>query len=466
MLSSASMSSLLLIRFAPWMTFRNTHPHDLMWPCSLLYGKAIARDAGWQADIVDLHVEPLHEPALLDRMAKRRYNLVLVDTMTPTASLAKATARRLLDAWPQGRFFGIGQHATERSTDLLGSDSPFEGVLLGEWEAALPALLAGDPLPEEKVLVDDVDALPPLSPAGIRMDRYRMRSVTVPDFGVHRWGFLLTSRGCPYPCTFCSATLRQTHGTAFRAQSAERVVDDMLRLYTDFGVNAYYFIDDVFTLKRQRVLDICDLLIRRKSPVRFVVQTRPDLVDPEMCAALKGAGCVAVKMGIESGSPRVLKRIRKNATTSEMLAGARAVKGAGMALTAYYMLGHPDETLDEVAQTRELAREIDADMIQVAFHTPYPGSESWQEFSDLVHDPAKLNHYETQHANPSQIPNEELERLQRRFYLEYYLEPRTLSRYLRRRALYRAADPAEWRLVASTLRYLLGRRGLSGASNA
>lgn len=471
----------LFVRFAPWMARTNNHPHDLMWPVSMLYGRSIARQRGWRAAIIDLHVEALDHGELVQRIHEFGPDLLLLDTMTPTMRLARRVAESVAASRPATRIWGIGQHATEQSDDLLFAGSPYQGVLLGEYERMLPLLLEARGVGavhgsatlgedgEIKVVggrqkIEDLDALPELDPRGLHLDRYGMRSAATRRFGHTRWGFVMTSRGCPFLCTFCSPTLRMSYGRGFRAQSAIAVVDDMERLVRDHKVDAIYTIDDIFSFDQERVREICREMIRRKVPLQWVIQTRPDMVDPETLRLLKLAGCVGVKMGIESGVDRILKLIKKGVRRERILKGARDVQAAGIPLTAYYMLGHPTETLAEMQQTLDFAREVGADMIQVAFHTPYPGSDSYEEFKRDVSDLSELNHYETHHVNASEVDGETLEQLQRRFYLGYYFSPRILFNYLRRRAVYRLTDLSEWRLAWGSLRYLLLNRGTTDAS--
>ena len=241
------------------------------------------------------------------------------------------------------------------------------------------------------------------------------------------------------------------------------VVDDMLRLHIDHGVDAFYTIDDVFSLDRERVVDICHGLIKHNHRIHWTIQTRGDLIDLDLLKLMKRAGCVGVKMGIESGVDRILKIIRKN-STRQLLDAARACQEAGLILTTYYMVGHPSETRDEMEETFRFAKEVGSDMVQMAFHTPYPGSQSYEMVRDKVADLSELNHYETQHVNLSEVDSETMEKLQRQFYLEYYFHPKQLLKYLRRRALYRLSDPTEWQLAAMSLRYLLGNRGRVGKS--
>lgn len=476
--------TLVLVRFAPWSGFSNSHPHDLMWPVSMLYAASIARREGWTAHVVDQHVEPLAGAGLTDRICSLNPDLVLIDTMTPTLDEALRVSAAIVARSPATRVWGVGQHASERPEDFLQPESVISGCLLGEYEANIAALLAGggeevvdgsavyDPAlgavrtQGGKQEIHDCDALPPLDPTGIPLDSYELRSAHVPSFRRQRWGFLVTSRGCPYSCTFCSPTLRQSFGRSFRAQSAEQVVDDICRLNREHGVTAFYMHDDVFSMDRERVVRICEELIRRRANVHWVCQTRANFVDRELLTLMKRAGCCAVKIGIESGSDRILRIIKKGATRKQLLEGAKAIREAGLFLTAYYMLGNPTETLEEMHETFEVAQEIRADMIQVAFHTAYPGSETFREYASHITDPGELSHYNSHPLNLSDVSQETLERLQRQFYLRYYLSPSIFWNYLRRRALYRLTDTREWSLAFRSLAYLLLPRRRRAAAAA
>jgi anaerobic magnesium-protoporphyrin IX monomethyl ester cyclase len=479
--TTTSAPRVLFIRFAPWMIFQNNHPHDLMWPCSLLYDLETAKRCGFEAEIMDLHVEELDEAEIVTRCTKAPYDLIFIDTMTPTMALARSVATKVKQERPDTIIWGIGQHPSEKPDDLLYKGSAFTGVLLGEHEETIKQVFSGNTEPGfwgsagldekgeltrygDKAKVLNVDDLPEFTPAGIHIARYQLRSASVPSYRRPRWGFLLTSRGCPFPCIFCSATLRQSYGRDFRPHGAQRVVSDMVRLYKDFGINTFYMIDDVFTLDKQRVQDIADGLIRENLPISWVIQTRGDMLSAAMCKHLKRAGCVGVKIGIESGVPRILKLIKKNAKPETLVAAADAVRDAGLSLTAYYMLGHPTETQEEMEETFRFAKRINADMIQVGFHTPYPGSETFELYKDQIEDLSELHHYETQHVNLSQVDGKTLERLQREFYLRYYFSPNIFGRYVKNRLMYRGADPEEWKLAASSLRYLLSKRGRVGLS--
>ena len=467
---------LAVVRFAPWDGVERGHPRDLIWPTSALYALGEARRRGWDGALFDLHVQPRHPAALCGDLMAARPDLVLLDFSSASLRAATEVARLIRRADPGVGVWGVGQHPGSRPADLLDGDGPFDGVLRGEYDGALAALLdhgldQRGPLPGAVTrfdpaagrcvnagsphLVMDLDALPVIDPSPLPLSAYSMRSLHVPGFARQRWGFLQTSRGCPYRCLFCSPTLRQSHGHTFRGQSARRVYHDMARLHRDFGVTAVYMVDDLFTYDRRRVVELCELLRRRPLPVQWVLQTRVDCLDRELVAGLNPAGCRGLKLGIESGSDRVLRVLRKGITVDQALRTAAEVKRAGLSLNACFILGTPGETEEEMEQTFRLARRMRPDMIQVTFHTPYPGSESFRQHERAIGDPSELTHYEHYAAGLGALDAGRLERIQRRFYLRYYFHPSVLLNYLRRRAVYRLLDPDEWRLLAQTARFWL-----------
>ncbi|MFH1467469.1 MAG: B12-binding domain-containing radical SAM protein [Pseudomonadota bacterium] len=460
---------LMVVRFAPWMAYADRHPHDLMWPMEALVAAAFARRRGWESRILDLHVEAYEEGQVARRVLAADPELLLITSTSATMAAARLLAARLRRARPGLRAWAVGQHASALPGDLVYPDSPFDGAVRGEWGVAAPALLEGRHdfegaatwsaadgglrLVGQPAEAHDLDSLPPIDPSGLHLRRYRMRSMHVPSLRPQRWGYLHTSRGCQHACIFCSPTLRQSYGAAWRGHSAERVVDDLARLQRDHRLSAFYFLDDLFSFDRGRVLAISEELLRRRVRLHWVVQTRADRLDPDVLRAMKAAGCCSVKIGVESGSDRVLRVLGKGVSRDGLLESARAIKESGLFLTACFILGNPDETLDEVEETWRMARAIGADMIQVAFHTPHPGSISYERYCQQVEDMELLTHYELQAVNLSRIARHDLERKQREFYLRYYFSPDIFLNYLRRRALYRMADPDEWKLVVSALRF-------------
>jgi len=459
----------LFLRIAPFILAKIPHPRDLMWPIQALNSAAMLRRHGVPARVVDTWQRPASPDQLLDRIIAERPDLLLLETRTPTASLTLELARRALLRLPGLVIWGIGQHPSERPEDFLFEGSPFSGCLSGEMEPVITRIADGDTEIDGTIVWDegtgearrigsraqleDCDAVPILDPGDLELSRYRMLSLHVPTFRRPRWGYLMTSRGCGFECIFCSPTLRQSYGTRFRGQSPERVAEEMDFLARRHGITALYAIDDLFSGRRKRVHQICDAILARGVKVQWTVQTRLDHLNEDLLRHMQAAGCVGIKVGVETGNQRVSEIIKKRLDRDKAIQMAEVMRKVGINLTACYMVGSPTETLDEMEETFTLARRLGALMIQIAFHTPYPGSESYERYAES-HEVADRSHFDGKPVNLSAVSDEELVRFHRDFYLRYYLSPPQVARYVRHRAVYRLFQADELELAVQTGRYL------------
>ena len=245
---------------------------------------------------------------------------------------------------------------------------------------------------------------------------------------------IITSRGCPYQCIFCS---KPTEGAAFRAHSAERVVDEIEHLVEKYGTRDIQVFDDTFSLIPSRVEKICKRIIERKLDIGWNCMTRVDKIDPELLKLMKQAGCYEIGFGIESGSDRILQFIKKATTTDIIRKGVKMTKEAGIDVRGFFMIGFPTETKDEILQTIEFAKELDVDVAQFMVATPYPGTEMWEiakQNGTISEDWNSFTFYA-----PDKIPfssnslsDEELISLYRKAYKSFYLRPRFILRQLLR----------------------------------
>jgi len=149
-----------------------------------------------------------------------------------------------------------------------------------------------------------------------------------------------------------------------------------------------YFVDDVFTVRKRRVKEILGRIADEKLDMPWKCEARTDHLDAEICELMAKAGCVRVKLGFESGSDRILKQIQKDETKDDMRRGASLLKEAGVPFTAYFMTGFPGETDDDLKQTIEFAKEIDADYYSLSVLAPYYGTKM---YFDLVEDGYQLD---------------------------------------------------------------------------
>jgi anaerobic magnesium-protoporphyrin IX monomethyl ester cyclase len=185
-------------------------------------------------------------------------------------------------------------------------------------------------------------------------------------------GDIMTSRGCPYSCTFCSANIAWG-GRSVRMRSAENVVKEIIQQKEQYGVKSFTFWDDLFTSNKKRVVDICNMLIELKASINWVCFIRVNNIDRELIALMKKAGCVRVDVGLESGSDRVLKIMQKGITVKQIHKAAEILNEIGLRWTALLMMGLPGETKEEMIATMDLLKLNPSEVVLSVF-SPYPGS--------------------------------------------------------------------------------------------
>lgn len=186
---------------------------------------------------------------------------------------------------------------------------------------------------------------------------------------------IFTSRGCPFRCAFCD---RPAMGKVFRCHGSDYVVQE-IRQCLDLGIREFLFYDDTFTVKRQRVLDICRQITELGLGISWDIRARVDTVDEEILLALKQAGCQAVHYGVESGSERILERLKKGISLSRVNEVFRLTREVGMETLAYFMIGSPGETRDDIRASLDLARALNPDMLHLTIFTPFPATQLYRE---------------------------------------------------------------------------------------
>ena len=185
---------------------------------------------------------------------------------------------------------------------------------------------------------------------------------------------MITSRGCPYKCLFC---YRPHLGKKFRARSAINVVDEIQRC-VDMGIGEILVYDDTFTIDRQRVMDICHLIMERGLNITWDIRARVDTIDREMLKALKEAGCERIHYGIESADPKILKVLRKGITLPQVESAFKMTKEAGISTLAYFMIGSPTETREQIINTIDYAKRLKPDYSHFSITTPFPATPLYE----------------------------------------------------------------------------------------
>lgn len=189
---------------------------------------------------------------------------------------------------------------------------------------------------------------------------------------------ILTSRGCPYNCTFCAARL--VSGRKYRVHSPEYVLGEMEMLKRDYGARQLIITDDTFTLNRGRLVAICEGMIKKRLNMDWFCFSQVTAVDRETLRLMKRAGCYNIGFGVESANREVLKRMGKNIDPRRALEAIRAANSAGLKTQAFYVFGTPGETKEQMEETIRFSRQVGATLAFFNMLVPYPGTRDFDHF--------------------------------------------------------------------------------------
>jgi len=238
---------------------------------------------------------------------------------------------------------------------------------------------------------------------------------------------IFTSRGCPFRCSFCD---RPHLGKVFRARSAQNVVDE-IETCVQLGIHEFLFYDDTFTVNKKRVIDICNEIVKRRLNISWDIRARVDTVDEEIIMHLKKAGCQGIHYGIEAGTEKVLKVLNKGITINHARKIFNLTKKYKIPILAYFMIGSPKETLDDIHTTFKVMKSLKPDYIHMTILTPFPGTKIYHD--GLAEGIIKKDYWKEFAANPRSdfVPphwdelfsRNELNDLLVRGYRSFYLNP-------------------------------------------
>ncbi len=225
-------------------------------------------------------------------------------------------------------------------------------------------LVRGAPRP----FLRDLDELP--LPAWELIDMERYLGSWERATGERR-AAVLTSRGCPFDCSWCS---KPTFGRTFRQQSPERVLAELRALKERYRVNYIRFCDDVFGIHRPWLVRLLRGMVDERLDLRFECLARVDLLKPDLLASMREAGLARVYMGVESGSQRMLDLMNRGTKLEQVERTAKALRDAGVRQFWFLMLGYPGETADDIEATLKLFRRFSPEEYSVSIAVPIPGT--------------------------------------------------------------------------------------------
>jgi anaerobic magnesium-protoporphyrin IX monomethyl ester cyclase len=372
---------------------------ELWPPLGLLYIASSLRARGRRdVQVLDAFCRNLGTEDLVSQVVREKPDVFGVNCSTHTFLNAVDALAGVHEALPDTRLVMGGYHSTFAAEKIL-HDYPFvDYVIKGEAERAFPDLLDrlemdrepadvegisyrkdGNIVGQPLAVIKDLDALP-FPDRGMLGDTeygYFHQNIRL-TFG--RFTTIVSSRGCPFACTYCScAAFSQRR---WRARSASNVVDELEALY-DQGYENVVFVDDNFTLKKSRVVDICEQIRERKIRMRFYCEGRVDNAPYELLRTMKRAGFEVMYFGVESPSPHVLDYYKKGITATKARRAVADAKRAGMIVVTSFIIGAPVEAQPDIQRTVDFIRTLRPHAVQVNILDCLIGTPIWDE---LVRD--------------------------------------------------------------------------------
>lgn len=337
--------------------------------------------------IIDGNVLGLGETALVAQAESFEPDVVVLHAATHTIKAAARVADSLQKRAP---VVLLGSHGTALPREALAEFPGFSVIVRGEPEETLVAWLQTwqerSPWAEveglawrdrgetvvtpDRQLLESLDTLPTPARDLLANDLYSSpyaRRVTA----------LRTTRGCPGKCTFCDSHL--IYGCGTRTRSPAAVVDEFAECNARWGTDYVAIIDHTFTADPDFVAAVCEGLVAKglHRRMRWVCNTRVDMLADDLVALMRKAGCLQVGLGIEAGDDRRLKELGKGVTEAQLSAAITALKRHGIIAMGYAIIGFPGDTEETVARTRERLFHFDPHVLQLSFATPLPGSALW-----------------------------------------------------------------------------------------
>jgi radical SAM superfamily enzyme YgiQ (UPF0313 family) len=399
-------------------------------PIGLASLAAVALQKGCKVKIIDAIAQDFDFHQLRREISKYRPDIVGVTATTPgiysackVAEIAKEIGCNTVIGGP---------HATFMDVEIITQCDAVDVVVRGEGEVTFSHLLdaferdrlsdvAGITFRDGEVIerntsrrfVGNLDSLP--------IPAYRL----LPEYytGDSRFGAVITSRGCPYRCVFCSSS--RLFGNTWRAHSADRVVEE-LSILNEMGIRNVEFMDDTFNINRKRAVEISEKIRREGLDISWISSSRVDTFNVEAAKEMRKAGCHSLYFGIESGSQQILDFIGKNISLDKAEKAVKKAKELGFRVIGSFVIGFHQEKPEDIDRTIKFARKLPLDFAQFTIATPYPGTrlyeiasklgllltKDWRRYTTL--EPVMKNLY---------VDSKRIQTMLSKAYLSFYLRP-------------------------------------------
>lgn len=334
---------------------------------------------GYDVKVMDAKLDRLSKKDVLEEIAAYSPDILGVTAMTHEIVMGAEVAKEYKDIDPNVKTVMGGVHVTALPEETLKQYPHIDAGMIGEGERTFPELIRAFERGEK-----DFSSIPGIvfrdNNNEIKYTQnewiHDLDNLPLPNwkyFGNARNYMIITARGCPHSCIFCM----QASGKAVRKRSPESVIKEIEEVLAERAPEMFLFYDETFTLDKERVHRICDILIERglDKKIKWSVTTRVDSVDRPLLEKLKRAGCTHVGFGVESGNEVTLQLLKKRITKKQVREAMALAKEMEFYTEAGFILGNPNETVETALETIDFASELNPDLVLYGIMVPYPGTE-------------------------------------------------------------------------------------------
>lgn len=396
-----------------------TRSGTFYYPLWLIYAAAVCEKEGFKVEFLDAPATPLNAEQSLDviRLNGKGTRLFVMETSTPSLDNDIHFLERVKQLYPNALYVMVGTHVSALPEETLGFSDKIDAVTRKEFDYTIRdiakclrdgkdwtvtngityrkgnAIISNPDMP----YIENLDEIPfaaKFIKEHLNYRDYFFAGSYYPEIQ------LFTGRGCPARCNYC--VYPQTmHGHKYRLRSAQNVIEELEYIRENFpDVKHIVIEDDTFTALKQRVVEICNLMIKRKIKLKWLCNARVNL-DYDTMLLMKKAGCRQIIPGIESGNQVILNNIKKGITLKQVEEYVKNAKKAGLLVHGCYMVGNKGETEETMQNTLNLALKLNTDGAQFYPLLPFPGTEAYTwakengyikgKYSDYVKEDGTIN---------------------------------------------------------------------------
>ena len=408
------------------------------------YMAAVLEKNGYDVDVLDASALELTYDEIGEEILKRNPDIVSISALTPTIGVALDSADKIKQVKPDTIVVLGGYHPTFEYESVLEEPS-VDVVVRGEGEYTFLDLVrtvenGGDladvqglafhdennfslVVTPDRPIIEDLDELPFPAFHLFPMEKYRILNITT------NVATIITTRGCPMQCSFCSSAA--LHGHHLRRRSPENVCDEIEVRLNEQNIDTIAFMDDTFTLNKKFVRDFCAEIKRRNLKFWWGCTSRVDTLDEELLQLMKDSGCITIFIGVESADQQMLEKMNKNITVSKTEKAFKLARKVGIRTIASCVIGMPEDTKESMKKTIDFVKSLNPNYALYSLATPYPGTrfynETFKKNLIQIKDWSKYTLIDPV-LETIDCSSKELRSIQKKAFLKFYLRPRYLIR--------------------------------------